>query len=422
MDIVPPAPAKGIFLLLHRSELSDPREAKSYCKAMIFKTDGLRRVKSEQLMRDVKLRKVKLRKAYKYLLEEAEEWKKKVEEIEEGFTELKMESMHHSLRGKLYFSGLPSEWQTDPIEKNEILCTITNTESRSLPYLDDPKDDDDADDDAEDEKVNENEFEDEDDSDENDLKYLRRIKYLRKRIIWMKLEVKYLEPYLRSTQERYARQAKIPYYKTIYVGHPTKEPVRYHQRLNSKDYKAFCGQPGIIEKFKALSEKYGASIKNLVSEMIQTGGLDCVTAVDSSSFGAMGTPLTRARELKRKREEELNEARRGKMPATAYTTPSRSPVGFMAEALQKSKMIGAVILGWNLMKKLMQSWPTGSEFRDLPLLDAIQRYPSLQKEFNEGLTLIGQGHPIDDEVEPAWPPYQFESAWPPDPVEPSDSD
>ncbi|GLU23757.1 hypothetical protein SLE2022_397360 [Rubroshorea leprosula] len=74
------------------------------------------------------------------------------------------------------------------------------------------------------------------------------------------------------------------------------------------------------------------------------------------------------------------------------------------------------------MKKLMQSWPTGSEFRDLPLLDAIQRYPSLQKEFNEGLTLIGQGHPIDDEVEPAWPPYQFESAWPPDPVEPSDSD
>ncbi|GKV39606.1 hypothetical protein SLEP1_g47353 [Rubroshorea leprosula] len=251
MDIVPPAPAKGIFLLLHRSELSDPREAKSYCKAMIFKTDGLRRVKSEQLLRDVKLRKVKLRKAYKYLLEEAEEWKKKVEEIEGGFTELKMESMHHSLRGKLYFSGLPSEWQTDPIEKNEILCTITNTETRSLPYLDDPKDDadaddadaddaedaedadddaEDADDDAEDEKVNENEFEDEDDSDENDLKYLRRIKYLRKRIIWMKLEVKYLEPYLRSTQERYARQAKIPYYKTIYVGHPTKEPVRYHQR------------------------------------------------------------------------------------------------------------------------------------------------------------------------------------------------
>ncbi|GKV39608.1 hypothetical protein SLEP1_g47355 [Rubroshorea leprosula] len=203
MDIVPPALAKGIFLLLHRSELSDPREAKTYCKAMMFKTDGLRRVKSEQLLRDVKLRRVKLRKAYKYLLEEAEEWKKKVEEIEEGFKELEMESMHHSLRGKLYFSGLPSEWQTDPIEKNEILCTITNTESRSLPYLDDPKDDaDDAEEDAEDEKVNENEFEDEDDSDENGLKYLRRIKYLRKRIIWMKLEVKYLEPYLRSTQER----------------------------------------------------------------------------------------------------------------------------------------------------------------------------------------------------------------------------
>ncbi|GKV39613.1 hypothetical protein SLEP1_g47360 [Rubroshorea leprosula] len=168
------------------------------------------------------------------------------------------------------------EWQTDPIEKNEILCTITNTESRSLPYLDDPKDDaddaedadddaedadddaEDADDDAEDaedekvnenefededadddevnenefedEKVNENEFEDEDDRDENDLKYLRRIKYLRKRIIWMKLEVKYLDPYLRSVKKMYALQAEIPYYVTIPVGHPTKEHVRYPQR------------------------------------------------------------------------------------------------------------------------------------------------------------------------------------------------
>ncbi|GKV39625.1 hypothetical protein SLEP1_g47371 [Rubroshorea leprosula] len=206
MDVVPSAQAKEIFLLMHRSELSDPREAKSYCKPMIFKTDGLRRVKSEQLLRDVKLRNV-----YKHLLEEAQEWRKKVEELEEGFKEFKMESLRHSLRRKLYFNGLPSEWQTDLIKKNTILCTITNTESRSLPYLDDPNDDadgslpylddrnDDADDDAEDEFVYDNEFEDEDDRDENDLKY--QIKYLSKRIIWMKLEVKYLEPYLRSTQE-----------------------------------------------------------------------------------------------------------------------------------------------------------------------------------------------------------------------------
>ncbi|GLT32093.1 hypothetical protein SLA2020_067830 [Shorea laevis] len=70
-------------------------------------------------------------------------------------------------------------------------------------------------------------------------------------------------------------------------------------------------------------------------EMIQTGGLEGVTAVNSSSFGAMGTPFEQAEELKRKREEELDAARQGKRPATAYTTPSRPPVGgFMAEARQ----------------------------------------------------------------------------------------
>ncbi|GKV46039.1 hypothetical protein SLEP1_g53054 [Rubroshorea leprosula] len=79
-------------------------------------------------------------------------------------------------------------------------------------------------------------------------------------------------------------------------------------------------------------------------EMIQTGGLEGVTAVDSnsfgdivnsSSFGAMGNPFERAEELKRKREEELDEAHQGKRPATAYTTPSRPPIGgFMAEARQ----------------------------------------------------------------------------------------
>ncbi|GLT31085.1 hypothetical protein SLA2020_124370 [Shorea laevis] len=228
MDVAPPAPAREISLLMHLSELSDPRKANSCCKAMIFETGGLRRVKSEQLIRDVKLREV-----YKRLLEEAAEWRKKLEELEEGFKELKMDSLRYSLRRKLYFNGLPPEWQTDHIKKNTMLCTITSAESRSLPYLDDPNDDadDDAEDDAKDDAKDEDEDEDEweDDRDEDDLKY--QIKYLRMRVVWMKLEVKYLEPYLRSAQEMYARQAKLPYYKLIRVGRPKEEHVRYHQRF-----------------------------------------------------------------------------------------------------------------------------------------------------------------------------------------------
>ncbi|GKV17676.1 hypothetical protein SLEP1_g28145 [Rubroshorea leprosula] len=61
-------------------------------------------------------------------------------------------------------------------------------------------------------------------------------------------------------------------------------------------------------------------------------------------------------------------------------------------------MIDAVTLGWNLMEEQLQSMDIGSEFLNLSLLDTIQLYPSLQNQFNEGLTLIGQGHPIDDKV------------------------
>ncbi|GKV39609.1 hypothetical protein SLEP1_g47356 [Rubroshorea leprosula] len=42
--------------------------------------------------------------------------------------------------------------------------------------------------------------------------------------------------------------------------------------------------------------------------MIQRVGIEGVIAVNSSSLGAMGTPFERARELKRKREEELDGA------------------------------------------------------------------------------------------------------------------
>ncbi|GKV19388.1 hypothetical protein SLEP1_g29658 [Rubroshorea leprosula] len=62
------------------------------------------------------------------------------------------------------------------------------------------------------------------------------------------------------------------------------------------------------------------------------------------------------------------------------------------------QMINAVTLGWNLMKEVLQSMDIGSEFLNLRLLDTILRNPSLQYQFNEGLTLIGQGHPIDDNV------------------------
>ncbi|GKV19395.1 hypothetical protein SLEP1_g29664 [Rubroshorea leprosula] len=263
------------------------------------------------------------------------------------------------------------------------------------------------------------------------------------------------------------------------------------------------------------------------SGMIQTAGVEGVTATNSSSLGARGTIFERVREFKRKREEELDRAHRGKRPATAYATPSHPRIGgLMAEAHQnhgqsvaalatqgpllstdkgaqiqmrrathdrepstsscappphhdlglgskqevsmydlvkqyvklkdakrrqeeaaaacvhadcklkeKKKEVGnlnkqvkgeeevynklkaelaeknkiskdareletinAVTLGWNLMKGLLQSMQPGSEFLDLPLLDAIQRYESLQNQFNEGLTLIGQGHPIDDKV------------------------
>ncbi|GKV19391.1 hypothetical protein SLEP1_g29661 [Rubroshorea leprosula] len=173
----------------------------------------------------------------------------------------------------------------------------------------------------------------------------------------------------------------------------------------------FCKEKGITEEFKAFCEK-----RNLGSKVIQTGGLEGVTAANSSSLGAIV-------------------AHQGERPATAYTTPSHPPIdGFTAEAHQnygqsvaalatqgllstnkvtQIQMINAeltekveiskdaldlqvrnaVTLGWNLLKKQLQSLPPGSEFLDLPLLD-----PSLQNQFNEDQTLIGQGHPIDDKV------------------------
>ncbi|GKV19386.1 hypothetical protein SLEP1_g29656 [Rubroshorea leprosula] len=222
-------------------------------------------------------------------------------------------------------------------------------------------------------------------------------------------------------------------------------------------YKKFCeNKVGIAKEFKAFCKKHeekedGANQhsdqdqrpaleENL--EMIQTVELEVVTAVNSSSLGAMGTE---------KREKEHDGANQGKRPATAYTTPRCHPIGgFMADARQNDghalatqgsqlstnkgtqiqmreathdgeastsswepaphcelgvsvydplKMIkAAVTLGGNLMKGLLQSMPPGSEFVNLPLLDTIQRYPSLQNQLNEGLTLIGQGHPIDDKV------------------------
>ncbi|GLU23794.1 hypothetical protein SLE2022_397720 [Rubroshorea leprosula] len=54
-------------------------------------------------------------------------------------------------------------------------------------------------------------------------------------------------------------------------------------------------------------------------------------------------------------------------------------------------MIDAVTLGWNLMKELLQSMDPASEFLNLPLLDTIQLYPSLQNQFNSGTS-------IDDKV------------------------
>ncbi|GKV46060.1 hypothetical protein SLEP1_g53073 [Rubroshorea leprosula] len=259
--------------------------------------------------------------------------------------------------------------------------------------------------------------------------------------------------------------------------------------------------------------------KNL--EMFQTGGLDGVTAVNSSSFGARENPFEQLRELKRKREE-LDGASKDERPATANsTTPSselmaephqknhqlaaagapQGPLfstnrgtqiqmnkvahdkeastsssappphhelglgskqqvsmynlvkqyvklkdakrrwqeaaaaaidanheykekkkeadnlneqvkgleeGFsklkaeLAEKISKDalqlQMLYAVILGWNLKNRLLQVISPGSEFLNLPLWDTIQLYPSLQNQFNEGLALIGQGHPIDDKV------------------------
>ncbi|GKV19385.1 hypothetical protein SLEP1_g29655 [Rubroshorea leprosula] len=73
----------------------------------------------------------------------------------------------------------------------------------------------------------------------------------------------------------------------------------------------FCKEPGIAEKFRDFCGK-----RNLESEMIQTVGPEGVTAASSSSLEAIG-------------------ARQGERPATAYTTPSRPPIGrFMAEASQ----------------------------------------------------------------------------------------
>ncbi|GKV46024.1 hypothetical protein SLEP1_g53044 [Rubroshorea leprosula] len=73
---------------------------------------------------------------------------------------------------------------------------------------------------------------------------------------------------------------------------------------------------------------------NLEIEMIQTGGLEGVTDMNSSNFGAMGTPFDPEGKLKRKREEELD-VPHGDVPATSYATPSHSPIsGLMAEAHQ----------------------------------------------------------------------------------------
>ncbi|GKV46049.1 hypothetical protein SLEP1_g53062 [Rubroshorea leprosula] len=109
-----------------------------------------------------------------------------------------------------------------------------------------------------------------------------------------------------------------------------------------------------LEKFgKAIKELLVTLDEDLGFEMLQTGGLEGVTAMNSSGsqnlemiqtgglegvsamYSIMETPFERAEELKRKREEELDEARQGKRPATAYATPSRPPIGgFMAEARQ----------------------------------------------------------------------------------------
>ncbi|GLT40225.1 hypothetical protein SLA2020_143760 [Shorea laevis] len=118
----------------------------------------------------------------------------------------------------------------------------------------------------------------------------------------------------------------------------------------------------------------------------------------------------------RKREEELDRARRGKRPATAHTTPSHTPIGgFMAEARQNYGLPVAALatqgplLSTNKGAQIQMreathdrdastsSWmPPGSEFLNLPLLDTMQLYLSLQNQFNGGLTLIGQGNPIED--------------------------
>ncbi|GKV46054.1 hypothetical protein SLEP1_g53067 [Rubroshorea leprosula] len=71
-------------------------------------------------------------------------------------------------------------------------------------------------------------------------------------------------------------------------------------------------------EFVNLQDLFVTSDENLEVKMIQTGRLEAVTAVNSSCFVAIGNPFERAEALKRKREEELDEARWGKRPATAY--------------------------------------------------------------------------------------------------------
>ncbi|GLU23780.1 hypothetical protein SLE2022_397580 [Rubroshorea leprosula] len=81
-------------------------------------------------------------------------------------------------------------------------------------------------------------------------------------------------------------------------------------------------EEGVTEKFKAVClkvkeeeerkineeyKKFCEVWKNLEIEMIQTGGLEGVTDMNSSNFGAMGTPFDPEGKLKRKREEELDE-------------------------------------------------------------------------------------------------------------------
>ncbi|GLT32095.1 hypothetical protein SLA2020_067850 [Shorea laevis] len=115
---------------------------------------------------------------------------------------------------------------------------------------------------------------------------------------------------------------------------------------SARRFLKLCVDAGNAEAYYALlfQDLFVTSDENLEVKRIQTGGLEAVTAVNSSSFVAIGTPFERAEELKSKREEELNEAYWGKRPATAYITPSHPPIGgFMAEARQNYHQSAAAL-------------------------------------------------------------------------------